>query len=112
MKTPERSAALARVLADESGGLPADFAARVAALAQASGTARRSNWSDLALLGAFVAMIGVCVAGWFTFGSRELPGAEWVTPLVEAVTSQPWLVIGVAGVTVVQALTFRRRTTI
>ena len=112
MRTPERSGTLARALAAESGGLPEDFAARVAALAQASGTARHSTWSDVALLGAFVAMIGVCVAGWFTFGSRELPGAEWVTRIVEVVTSQPWLVIGVAGVAIVQALTFRRRTTI
>lgn len=112
MKTPERSAALAQVLADESDGLPEDFATRVAALAQASGTARHSSWSDVALLGAFVAMIGVCVAGWFTFGSRGLTGAEWVTPILGAVTSQPWLIIGLAGVAVVQALTFRRRTTI
>jgi hypothetical protein len=112
MKTPERSAALARVLAVENDGLPDDFATHVAALAQASGTTRRSSWSDVALLGAFVAMICVCVAGWSTFGSRELPGEEWVTPIVDAVRSQPWLVIGVVGVAIVQALTFRRRTTI
>ena len=73
---------------------------------------RHSNWSDVALLGAFVAMIGVCVAGWFAFGPRELPRAEWLTSLAGAVASQPWLFIGVAGVAVVQALTFRRRATI
>jgi hypothetical protein len=41
-----------------------------------------------------------------------LPRAEWVTSLVGAVASQPWLIIGVAGVAVVQALAFRRRATI
>jgi hypothetical protein len=112
MKTPERSAVLARALAAEGDALPEDFAARVAALARAGGTARHSSWSDVALLGAFVAMIGVCIAGWVAFGSWELPDAEWMAPIVDAATSQPWLVAGAVGVGIVQALTFRRRTTI
>jgi hypothetical protein len=112
MNTPARSAALARALAAEGDVLPEDFAARVATLAQASGAARQSSWSDVALFGAFVAMIGVCVAGWSAFGSRERSDAEWMVPLVDVVMSQPWLVIGLAGVAIVQAMTFRRRTTI
>ena len=109
---PGRSAALARALAAEGEGLPEDFAARVAALAQAGGAARHSSWSDVALFGAFVAMIGVCVAGWSAFDSRGLLEVDRMEPMVTAMMSQPWLVTGLAGVAIVQALTFRRRSAI
>jgi hypothetical protein len=106
---PERSETLARALAVESDGLPEDFAASVAALAQASGAARHSSWNEVALFGAFATMVGVCVAGWFAFGSREQSDVDWMAPIVTTMTSQPWLVIGLAGVAIVQAMTFRRR---
>jgi len=112
MRTPDRSAAIAKVLALQADGLPKDFPAQVAALAEARASARYLSLNDLALLGAFVLMIGVCVAGWLLFDSPEPGGVEWFAPIVRAVTSQPWLVLGVAGVAVVQMLTFRRRATL
>jgi hypothetical protein len=57
-------------------------------------------------------MMGVCAAGMFVFGPRELPRAKWTAPFIGALTSEPWLIVGAAGVAMVQALTFRRRTTI
>jgi len=111
VKTPERSAALARALASEADGLPEDFAARVAALADAERTGWRFSRNDAGLLGAFAAMIGVCVTGWKWFGTQEPGGAEWLGPLVDALSYDPWLIIGVAGVAIVQGLTFRRRAT-
>ncbi|HEV7607978.1 MAG TPA: hypothetical protein VGO61_11605 [Steroidobacteraceae bacterium] len=111
MKTPERSAALARALMSETDGLPKDFAAQVAALAEAGGPAWHLSWNDVGLLGAFVTMIGVCVAGWVRFGAQEAGGEEWLGTIVGAMLSHPWLVIGIAGVAMVQGLTFRRRAT-
>ena len=114
MTTPGRSAALARALAGATDDLPEEFASRVAALAETRGSAPLANRNDVALLGAFLAMIGVCVAGWFAFGSREPAGMEmnWMDPLLGAILSQPWLIAGAAGLAIVQVLTFRRRTTI
>ncbi len=111
MKNPERSAALARALAAQTDGLPKEFAKQVAALAEAESRSSPLSWNDVGLIGAFVAMIGVCVAGWVTFGAKESGSAEWFDPVVGAVTSQPWLVIGVVGVVFVQLMTFRRRAT-
>jgi hypothetical protein len=109
MKEPERSVAIANALAAEADGLPADFATQVVALAEAQ-RAPRWSWNDLALGAAFIAMIGVCVAGWFQFGAREAGGVEWVRPIVGAAASNPWLIIGIASVGIVQVLIFRRRT--
>ena len=111
MKTPERSAALARALMAETEGLPKDFAARVATLAEAGGAAWHLSWNDVGMLGAFVATIGICVAGGFNFGGISSNDAEWLGTIVEALASRPWLIVGIAGVAFVQALTFRRRTT-
>jgi hypothetical protein len=108
MNTPERSAAIARALAPEKDGLPEDFAAQVAALAEAQ-SARRWSWSDVTLLGAFVAMVGVCVVGWSSFGAPEFASIDWLGSIVRAAASYPWLAAGVAGVGVVQMLNFRRR---
>jgi hypothetical protein len=109
MSAPERSAALKRALAAERDGLPEDFAVRVAAQAE-SESAARTKWSDAALFAAFVAMLGVCVAGWFIFvGPPAMGGTELLEIICRAAGSQPWLVIGVAGVGVVQLLTFRQR---
>jgi hypothetical protein len=111
MKTPERSAALGRVLAIETDRLPKDFAAKVAALAKSNSAPWRLSGNDLGLLGAFAAMLCLCAAGWLTFGTQESARAEWFGPIVGAMASCPWLVIGVAGVALVQALNFRRRAT-
>jgi len=99
MSDPVRSEAVARALAEEADGLPPDFAASVAALARAR-AARQSRGTDLALLGAFIAMLGVCVVGWFELGAPDFAWRD-VAP--------SWLVIGLAGVALVQLLTFRRR---
>jgi len=111
MKNPERSAALARALAAQTEDLPKDFAKQVASLAEAEDKSSPWSWNDVGLLGAFVAMIGVCVAGWFTFGASESGTAEWFDPVIGTVTTQPWLVIGVVGIAIVQLMTFRRRAT-
>ena len=108
MNTPERSAAIARALAAQTPGPPADFAAQVAALAEAQ-RVRRSTWSDVALLVAFVAMLGVCVAGWFSFGVLELGSAEWMDAVLGTAAAHPWLVLGVAGLSLVQVLSYRQR---
>jgi hypothetical protein len=109
MSEPKRSAALKRVLAEEGEGLPEEFAARVAALAEGE-SALRSRWAEVAMFAAFVAMLGVCVAGWFSFvGPPALGGADLVELAGRALGSQPWLVTGAAGVVVVQLLTFGRR---
>jgi hypothetical protein len=108
MNLPERSEAIARALAEDTTGLPADFAAQVAALAEAE-SAQRWTWNDAALLVAFVAMIGVCVAGWFTFGAVEIGTIKWWEPIVSVAAAYPWLAVGVAGVVIVQVLNFRRR---
>jgi alpha-beta hydrolase superfamily lysophospholipase len=110
MKPHERSAAIAKALASEPDGLPKNFATYVAALAEAN-EGLHLSWNDGALLGAFVAMMGACVAGWFWLDSPEPVSADWLDPLVDAVMSQPWLLIGVAGVVIVQMLTFWRRVT-
>jgi len=108
MNTPKRSAAIARALAEETRGLPEDFAAQVAALAEAQ-NARRWSWSDVSLLAAFVAMLGVCVGGWFSFGALEFGSTEWIGVILETAASNPWLTLGVAGLAIVQMLNFRRR---
>jgi len=110
MTAPGRSAAIAKALAMQTHELPANFPAEVAALAQARASARHVGLNDLALLGAFVLMIGICIAGWFIFEPQESGAAEWLDPVVRAMNSQPWLAVGVAGVAIVQMLTFRRRT--
>ena len=112
MRTPERSAAIAKALAAQTPGLPANFPAQVAALAEARASANHVGLNDVALLGAFILMICVCVAGWFIFEPLEPGGIEWVGPVVRGIVSEPWLAIGVAGVAVVQVLTFRRRANI
>ncbi len=109
MSEPKRSAALKRVLADEGDGLPEEFAVRVTALAEAE-SAVRSRWAEAAMVAAFVAMIGVCVAGWVGFvGAPAMGGGDFLELAGRAMGSQPWLVIGAAGVVVVQLLTFGRR---
>jgi len=109
MSEPKRSVALKRVLAEEGHGLPEEFAVRVAALAQAESKAR-SRWAEAIMIAAFVAMLGVCVAGWFSFvGPPAIGGADLLELAGRAMGSQPWLVIGAAGVVVVQLLTFGRR---
>ena len=110
MKTPERSAAIAKALASQPPGLPRDFAARVAALAETP-ESRRLSWNDGALFGAYVVMIAACLAGWFWLGPPESVSADWLEPVVDAAVSQPWLIAGLAGVAIVQTLTFRRRAT-
>ena len=111
MNNPERSAALARALAAQSDGLPKEFAKTVAALAEAEDASFRLSWREAGLVGAFVAMIGVCVVGWVMLGTQDAGNTQWFGPAAGAVTIQPWLVIGVAGVALVQLLTFRRRAT-
>jgi hypothetical protein len=110
MKTPERSAALARALKSEPDGLPKDFAAQVAALAEAGGAEWQVSLSDVGLIGAFATMISICVMGWVRLAAESSGGAEWLGAIVGALASHPWLVIGIAGVATVQMLTFRRRT--
>jgi uncharacterized integral membrane protein len=99
MSEPARSTALKRALAEEADALPRDFAAHVATLATAR-AAPASRWAGLAMLGAFIAMTGMCIAGWFAFGPQEVS--------VDAAPT-PWLVTGIAGIAVVQLLTLRRR---
>jgi hypothetical protein len=108
VKTPERSAVIAKALTSESE-LPVDFAQHVAALAEARAAQRRATGNYLALSGAFVAMLAVCIAGWYSFEPGALALGEWLDPLLRALAAQPWLVIGIAGFAVVQGLTFRRR---
>jgi hypothetical protein len=110
MKTPKRSETLARALASESPGLPEDFAARVAAQAEARERARASIWNSAGMIGAFAGMLAVCMFGWFQFGAPQMGGAEWLSPLLRALALQPWLVVGISGVAIVRTLTFTRRT--
>lgn len=110
MNRPERSAAIARALASESPGLPKDFAAHVATLAEKNDHPHL-RWTDGALLGAFVMMICACLTGWFWLGPQESLTSQWWRPLVDAAVSQPWSLFGVAGIAIVQALTFLRRAT-
>ena len=102
------SEALRRALAEEGDGLPQDFAARVAAMATARAAAR-SRWVDVSMFGAFVAMLAVCVAGWFSFGPREASVDGWLDLPLTDLAHAPWLVTGIVGVAVVQLLTFCRR---
>jgi hypothetical protein len=109
MSEPKRSAALKRVLAEKGGGLPQDFALRVAALAEAE-SAVRSKWAEAAMIAAFVGMVGVCVAGWVRcVGPPAIDGGDLLEFAARAMGSQPWLVIGAVGVAIVQLLTFGRR---
>ena len=108
MKTPVRSTILARALASDAAGLPANFAEQVAALAEAQ-AADSSNRTAAAMCGAFAAMLVVCVLGWLGFGKPETDGAAWLEPLLRTVAQQPWLVIGAAGIIIVHVLTLRRR---
>jgi hypothetical protein len=109
MTEPTRSAALNRALAEEGDGLPPEFAARVAALAEAESAWRYFSWADAALLGAFVAMLAGCVGGWFAFGARDAGVSAWSYLSWRDLMPQPWLVTGIAGLALVQLLTFRRR---
>jgi len=109
MTEPVRSAALKKALAEEADELPREFAARVAELAEARDETRRFSWSDAALFGAFVVMIGVCVAGWFAFGPQEADANAWLDLSLRDLPVPPWLVVGIVGLGVVQLLTFRRR---
>jgi hypothetical protein len=111
MITPERSPALGRALASEADGLPHDFAQKVAALADAGSDARRAGWNDIWPVGAFAAMIGICVAGWLGFEEQPTGGGEWLGGIVAALAPHPWLLTGMAGVAIVHVLTFRRRAT-
>jgi hypothetical protein len=110
MNTPERSTLLAEALRSEPVDLPQDFAGKVAELAEAGGVAPRPlRWTDVGLCGAFSAMMGICVAGWIVFGEQSSDGTEWLDSIVSALIPHPWLVTGLAGVAIVQVLTFRRR---
>jgi hypothetical protein len=111
MTTPARSAALARALDAEADGLPQGFARKVAVLAESGSVVRRAGWTDVWLLGAFAVTIGICVAGWLGFGEQPTSGADWLASMGAALAPHPWLVAGIAGVAVVQGLTFRRRAT-
>src|SRR5688500_815483 len=109
MNEPKRSAALKRVLAAEGDGLPQDFAAQVAVLAEVE-SAARARWAEAAMLGAFVAMLGVCVAGWVMFVGPSATGfGEFLTLVGRTTGSQPWLLTGVAGLGIIQLSTFFRR---
>ena len=101
MSEIERSEALARALREEGDALPEDFAARVAAVAEARAT-WRVGWSDVALLVSFAAMVGLGLAGWRAF-------AEPVQFSLRDVNMPPWLVTGAVGVALVQLLALRRR---
>jgi hypothetical protein len=101
MSDPKRNEALARALREEGDGLPENFAARVAAEAEAR-AAWRVVWSDVVLLVAFGAMVGLGVAGWRAF-------AEPVQFSLRDVNLPPWMVTGAVGVALVQLLAFRRR---
>jgi hypothetical protein len=109
MSEPDRSAALSRALAEEDDGLSPEFAARVAALAEAETARPCFSWADVALLGAFVAMLAVCVGGWFAFGGRDMGSSNLAYLSWRELMSQPWLITGIAGLALVQLLTFRRR---
>jgi hypothetical protein len=54
-------------------------------------------------------MLGVCVAGWLTYGSVTTIDARWLEPLMVVLRSQPWLFIAIPGVALVQVMNFRRR---
>jgi hypothetical protein len=110
MTTPPRSPEIARALASEAESLPANFAKRVTALAESRAATRSSIWTAMAMSGAFVAMVAVCVLGWHSFGKPEASGAAWFEPFLQALTRQPWLIIGAAGIAIVQVLNFRKRT--
>jgi hypothetical protein len=69
----------------------------------------RWSWTDVALVGAFVMMISVCVAGWFTFAPRETVFMEWLAPVVRELASRPWLFVGAACVGLLEVLTLVRR---
>jgi hypothetical protein len=110
MIEPGRSATLKRALAAEGDGLPENFAVQVAVLADTEDKGRRPMTSDAAMFGACIVMISACVAGWFEFvGTPEIGNAELFGLIGGVLASQPWLVIGMAGVAVVQMLTFLRR---
>jgi hypothetical protein len=109
MNELKRSAALKRVLAAEGDGLPRDFAAQVAVLAEVE-SAARVRWAEAAMLGAFVAMLGVCVAGLVVLvGPPPIDVGEFLTLVGRATGSQSWLIIGVAGLGIIQLSTFFRR---
>jgi hypothetical protein len=92
---------LARALAGEPAQLPKDFAAIVAATAETGGAARCWSWADAAMPAAFAVMLGACAAAWSQYGRMDVD--------LSVVAPAPWLVIGAAGVALVQLLTFRRR---
>jgi hypothetical protein len=109
MNEPKRSAALKRVLAAEADGLPRDFAAQVAVLVEVECVAR-ARWAEAAMVGAFVALLGVCVAGSVMLvGPPPIDFGEFLTLVGRATGSQPWLLIGVAGLGIIQLSTFFRR---
>jgi hypothetical protein len=112
MKTPGRSVAIARALASEADGLPEDFATQVAALAEAGGEARSRSWGDAALLAAFLVMVGICMAGWRIYGSPESGIGRDFSDMLVLAASQPLLMIGIAGVGLIQVLSYRGRVTI
>jgi hypothetical protein len=101
MSEPKRSEALARALREEGEALPADFAARVAAEAEAR-LSWRVAWSDVVLLVSFAAMVGLGLAGWRAFAAP-------VQFSLRDVSLPPWMVAGAVGVAWVQLLSFRRR---
>jgi hypothetical protein len=109
MNTPKRSAVIARALASRPVELPENFAAQVAALAEGRARAKFLSWSDVALSGAFIVMLGLCMAGWSRLASQELVSAEWLGKFVSVLAAQPWLFVAVAGLVVIQALSFGRR---
>jgi hypothetical protein len=112
MKTPARSADIARALAAETPELPEDFAARVAGLAAAN-TAGEARWrrTDVILLCAFIGMLGLCVGGWLLLAptSAESGAREWLAPVIAVLREQPWLLVGAAALICVQLLDFGRR---
>jgi hypothetical protein len=101
MSDPKRNEALARALREEGDALPGDFAARVAAEAEAR-VSWRVSWSDVVLLAAFAAMVGFGIAGWRAFAVPVQ--FSW-----RDVDVPPWMVAGAVGVALVQLLTFRQR---
>jgi len=109
MSQPERSAAIAKALGTQAVHLPEDFAAQVAALAEARARGKGVEWSAVVLSGAFFAMLWLCVAAGSRWAPQAWINAEWATGLARVLASQPWLFVGVAGLVVIQTLSFGRR---
>ena len=89
--------------------LPREFAAQVAAMAEARAGVPEKDWSCYTVGGGFVLMIAACGVGWFLSRPPDSSNFPSLLEISTPVTAQPWFTVGLACLSLISALAYQRR---